>query len=55
MPEAVFAELTRVDVSAWQSEVELHADWFDKLKDRLPSPLRAELELLTQRLRRDAA
>jgi phosphoenolpyruvate carboxykinase (GTP) len=55
MPEAVFAELTHVDVSAWQSEVKLHADWFDKLKDRLPSPLRAELELLTQRLRRVAA
>ena len=55
MTETEFAELTRVDVAAWQSEVELHDEWFQTLKERLPSPLRFELELLTRRLARDAA
>jgi phosphoenolpyruvate carboxykinase (GTP) len=50
MTEADFAALTRVDVAAWQSELELHAEWFEKLKDRLPETLRLKLEHLTQRM-----
>jgi phosphoenolpyruvate carboxykinase (GTP) len=53
MTEADFAALTRVDVAAWQSELELHAEWFEKLKDRLPEILRLKLENLTQRLLRE--
>jgi phosphoenolpyruvate carboxykinase (GTP) len=55
MTEARFAELTRIDVAAWRSELELHEEWFEKLKDRLPRPLRLKLELLRLRLSRDAA
>jgi phosphoenolpyruvate carboxykinase (GTP) len=49
MTEAEFAALTRVDVAAWQRELELHQEWFEKLKDRLPGLLRLNLELLTLR------
>src|SRR5665213_619523 len=55
MAEADFAALTRVDAADWHSELELHAEWFDKIKDRLPEPLRLKLRLLTLRLSRDAA
>jgi phosphoenolpyruvate carboxykinase (GTP) len=55
MTEAEFAALTRVDVAAWQAELEQHAEWFEKLKDRLPRPLRLKLELLTLRVQHDAA
>ncbi|MFZ1100184.1 MAG: phosphoenolpyruvate carboxykinase (GTP) [Steroidobacteraceae bacterium] len=55
MTKANFRTLTRVDVAAWQHELELHQEWFQKLKDRLPEPLRHELEFLTLRLARHAA
>ena len=55
MTKAEFAGLTRVDVAAWQHELELHEEWFQRLKDRLPGPLRHELEVLTLRLGRHAA
>jgi GTP-dependent phosphoenolpyruvate carboxykinase len=55
MTEAEFASLTRVDIAAWKAEVEQHAEWFQKLGDRLPQPLRLKLELLTLRLQHDAA
>lgn len=55
MAEAHFAALTRVDSADWHSELELHAEWLDKIKDRLPEPLRLKLRLLTLRLSRDAA
>ena len=55
MTEAEFAELTRVDVTAWQTEVELHDEWLQKLTDHLPSSLRFEFVRLTQRLGRNAA
>jgi phosphoenolpyruvate carboxykinase (GTP) len=48
--EGDFAALTHIDISAWQSELELHAEWFDKLKDRLPTQLRFKLRQLELRL-----
>ena len=55
MTEANFAALMQVDIAAWQSERKLHAEWFDKLKERMPEPLRLKLRLLMLRLPRDAA
>jgi phosphoenolpyruvate carboxykinase (GTP) len=55
MIERDFAALMSVDVGAWENELELHADWFEKLKDRLPDSLRLKLELLKMRLARPAA
>ena len=52
--KADFRALTRVDVAAWQHELELHEEWFQKLKDRLPGPLRHQLEAITLRLGRHA-
>jgi phosphoenolpyruvate carboxykinase (GTP) len=50
MTEVDFAHLTHIDTGAWQSELKLHAEWFAKLADRLPQPLRLKLELLTAAL-----
>jgi len=55
MSEDDFAALTQIDVTAWQSELELHDEWFEKLKTRLPKPLQLKLELLRLRLSRNAA
>jgi phosphoenolpyruvate carboxykinase (GTP) len=39
-----------VDVEQWKAEIPLIEEWFDKIGDKLPSPLRDELEALKQRL-----
>lgn len=53
MTRADFAALTSIDVAAWQSELELHTEWFAMLGDRLPETLRLNLEQLRQRLSRE--
>jgi GTP-dependent phosphoenolpyruvate carboxykinase len=53
MKEADSEALTRVDVAGWRSELERHAEWLEKLGDRLPVSLRLKRELLTQCLRQD--
>ncbi|OLF04551.1 phosphoenolpyruvate carboxykinase [Actinophytocola xinjiangensis] len=39
-----------VDVEEWRAEVPMIEEWFDKIGEKLPSSLRAELEVLRQRL-----
>jgi phosphoenolpyruvate carboxykinase (GTP) len=55
MAESDFAALMSIDGGAWESELELHAEWFEKLSDRLPNPLRLNLQQLKLRLARQAA
>jgi phosphoenolpyruvate carboxykinase (GTP) len=50
MTEGDFAALMSIDVPAWESELQLHAEWFEKLKDRLPDPLEVNLQRLRERL-----
>ncbi len=39
-----------VDLDEWRAEIPLIEEWFDKIGDKLPTPLRDELESLKQRL-----
>ena len=48
--EDIEAALT-VDLDEWRAEIPLIEEWFDKMGDKLPTPLRDELEALKQRLR----
>ena len=54
MSETDFAALTRIDVDAWRSELEMHAEWFTKIGERVPEPLRLQQQLLGLRLLRSA-
>ncbi|OLR90996.1 phosphoenolpyruvate carboxykinase (GTP) [Actinokineospora bangkokensis] len=38
------------DADEWRAEIPLIEEWFDKIGDKLPTPLRDELEALKQRL-----
>ncbi|KIF82809.1 phosphoenolpyruvate carboxykinase (GTP) [Noviherbaspirillum autotrophicum] len=45
-----FNKITSVDKAAWQAELKLHAELFDKLKYHLPKELAATMEQLEKRL-----
>jgi phosphoenolpyruvate carboxykinase (GTP) len=49
--EADFAVLTGIDRAAWTNELEMHGEWFGRLKDRLPRQLQFTLEVFKHRLR----
>jgi GTP-dependent phosphoenolpyruvate carboxykinase len=55
MSESDFGALTRVDVTAWRSELELQAEWFEKLGEQVPESLRLKRQLLARRLPAEVA
>ncbi|MEI2779090.1 MAG: phosphoenolpyruvate carboxykinase (GTP) [Tetrasphaera sp.] len=50
MTEEQVAKALAVDAEEWKKEIPLIEEWFDKFGDKLPAPLRAELDGLKERL-----
>jgi phosphoenolpyruvate carboxykinase (GTP) len=50
MTRTEFEPMVRVDTEAWQQELTLHREWFEKLQDRLPIQFALKHELLALRL-----
>ncbi len=48
--EALYEQITAIDRSAWEAELRLHDELFDKLRQRLPAEMTQVKTLLTQRL-----
>jgi phosphoenolpyruvate carboxykinase (GTP) len=48
--EQQFATITSIDKAAWQAELKLHSELFDKLKYHLPAELEATKAALEKRL-----
>ena len=55
MTQAEFEPLMQVEAQTWISELAQHAEWFEKLGDRLPVQFALKRELLGLRLARAAA
>ncbi len=52
---ADYEPLTAVDVAAWHTELQQHADWFASMGSAVPKQLDLKRELLGLRLQRDGA
>ena len=50
-----FDALTHLDESAWAREIDLHAEWFERIGARLPRPLHMKHQLLDHRMRAGAS
>ncbi|MGB7478772.1 MAG: phosphoenolpyruvate carboxykinase (GTP) [Burkholderiaceae bacterium] len=48
--QAQFDQITSIDKAAWQAELKLHSELFDKLRHNLPAELAATKEKLEQKL-----
>ncbi|MCG3187386.1 MAG: Phosphoenolpyruvate carboxykinase [GTP] [Rhodocyclaceae bacterium] len=46
MTRAQFEELTRIDIEVWRQELDQHAEWFERIKERLPRELVLKREML---------
>jgi phosphoenolpyruvate carboxykinase (GTP) len=46
-----YEKITSIDNSAWEDELKLHAELFDKLRHKLPPELEAAKDKLEQRLK----
>jgi phosphoenolpyruvate carboxykinase (GTP) len=48
--QAQFDRITSIDTAAWEEELKLHAELFDKLKHKLPKELESTMAYLEKRL-----
>ncbi len=50
VPKEKFDRITSIDPAAWLTELASHAEWFDKLGERLPAALLETRDKLLKRL-----